>query len=158
MILRTAVYIKWWRKCTPWLFMISCFQLTSTSTKTIMLLLWHNAQSILPMLEIKFRCYEAKIEESEKADSCQESNPGHLSGCQVCDWGIQYHQCSIYRGLWGLVVVWLVWLSDTGGSSQRCPGFDSQRLLAFLHSFVPLYILSYLVPNIQHTIRAYHML
>ena len=32
MILRTAVYMKWWRKCvyTPWLFMISCFQLTST--------------------------------------------------------------------------------------------------------------------------------
>ena len=26
----------------------------------------------------KFRCYEAKIEESEKAGSCQESNPGHL--------------------------------------------------------------------------------
>ena len=28
-----------------------------------------------------------------------------LSGCQVCDWGIQYHLCSTYRGLWGLVVV-----------------------------------------------------
>ena len=31
------------------------------------------------MLEInEFRCYEAKIEESEKAGSRQESNPGHL--------------------------------------------------------------------------------
>ena len=30
-------------------------------------------------LEInEFRCYEAKIEESEKAGSRQESNPGHL--------------------------------------------------------------------------------
>ena len=28
-------------------------------------------------LEInEFRCYEAKVEESEKAGSCQESNPG----------------------------------------------------------------------------------
>ena len=26
----------------------------------------------------EFTCYEAKIEESEKAGSCQESNPGHL--------------------------------------------------------------------------------
>ena len=31
-------------------------------------------------LEInEFRCYEAKIEESEKAGSRWESNPGHLS-------------------------------------------------------------------------------
>ena len=31
------------------------------------------------MLEInEFRCYEAKIEESEKVGSHQESNPGHL--------------------------------------------------------------------------------
>ena len=27
----------------------------------------------------KFRCYEAKIEESEKAGSRWESNPGHLA-------------------------------------------------------------------------------
>ena len=33
-----------------------------------------------------------------------------LSGCQVCDWGIQYHLCSTYRGLWGL------WLSGCHGS------------------------------------------
>ena len=26
----------------------------------------------------EFRCYEAKIEESEKAGSRRESNPGHL--------------------------------------------------------------------------------
>ena len=26
----------------------------------------------------EFRCYEAKIEESEKAGSHRESNPGHL--------------------------------------------------------------------------------
>ena len=34
------------------------------------------AQSILTHAE--FRCYEAKIEKSEKAGSCQESNSGHL--------------------------------------------------------------------------------
>ena len=34
-----------------------------------------------------------------------------LSGCLVCDWGIQYHLCSTYRGLWGLVVVGWSWLS-----------------------------------------------
>ena len=37
---------------------------------------WESTQSILPHTE--FRCDEAKIEESEKAGSCQESNPGHL--------------------------------------------------------------------------------
>ena len=35
-----------------------------------------DAQSILPQAE--FRCYEAKMEESEKGGSRQESNPGHL--------------------------------------------------------------------------------
>ena len=55
-----------------------------------------------------------------------------LSGCQVCDWGIQYHLCSIHRGLWGLVVVQLSWLSGRALAAQaRCPGFDSQRLPAF---------------------------
>ena len=32
-----------------------------------------------PRCKQKFRCYEAKIEESEKAGSRQESNPGHLA-------------------------------------------------------------------------------
>ena len=41
-----------------------------------------------------------------------------LSGCRVCDWGIQYHLCSTYRGLWGLVVVWLVWLSGRALAAQ----------------------------------------
>ena len=31
-----------------------------------------------------------------------------LSGC---NWSIQYHLCRTCRGLWGLVVVWLSWLS-----------------------------------------------
>ena len=34
-----------------------------------------------------------------------------LSGYWVCDWGIQHHLCSACRGLWGLVVVQLSWLS-----------------------------------------------
>ena len=41
-----------------------------------------------------------------------------LSGCQVCDWGIQYHLCSTYRGLWGLVVVQLLWLSGRALAAQ----------------------------------------
>ena len=41
-----------------------------------------------------------------------------LSGCQVCDWGIQYHLCSTYRGLWGLVVVRLLWLSGRALAAQ----------------------------------------
>ena len=35
-----------------------------------------------------------------------------LSGCQGCDWGIQYQVYSTYRGLWELVVVQLSWLSS----------------------------------------------
>ena len=55
------------------------------------------------MLELKeFRCYEAKIEETQKASSSWESNSrvgGHLA-------------------------VMAQWQS-AGGSSQRCSGFDS---------------------------------
>ena len=60
-------------------------------------------------LEIKeVRCYEAKIEESEK--------------------GQQYIQRIVRVG--GCPAVVAQWQS-TGGSSQRCPGFDSRRLPAF---------------------------
>ena len=41
-----------------------------------------------------------------------------LSGCQVCDWGIPYHLCSTYRGLWGLVVVRVSWLSGRALPAQ----------------------------------------
>ena len=44
----------------------------------------------------KFRCYEVKIEESEKAGSHLESNPGHLA-CAASALPLSY----------GLVVVWL---------------------------------------------------
>ena len=56
-----------------------------------------------------------------------------LSGCQVCDWGIQYHLCSTYRGLWGVggCPAVVAQGQSTGGSTQRCPGFDSRRLPAF---------------------------
>ena len=33
--------------------------------------------TLLLYLPVLVRCYEVKIEESEKAGSCQESNPGH---------------------------------------------------------------------------------
>ena len=52
-----------------------------------------------------------------------------LSGSQVCYCGIQYQLCSIYRRLWGLVVI-QQW-QNTGRSSQGCPGFNSQWLPAF---------------------------
>ena len=55
-----------------------------------------------------------------------------LSGCQVCDWRIQCHLCSTFRGLWGLVVVWQSWLSGRALAAQaRCPGFDTQWLPTF---------------------------
>ena len=41
-----------------------------------------------------------------------------LSGCQMCDWSFQYHLCSTYRGLWGLVVVRLLWLSGRALAAQ----------------------------------------
>ena len=43
------------------------------------------------------------------------------------------------RGLWGLVVVWLSWLSGRALAAQaRCPGFDSWQLPAFsLSSILP---------------------
>ena len=53
----------------------------------------------------KFRCYEAKIEESEKAGSCQESNPGHLAcaasalSIATCtDLHVSTHLC-IFKGV-----------------------------------------------------------
>ena len=71
--------------------------------------------SHLTLVINEFRCYETKIEASEKAGSCRESNPGHL-------W-------RIVRG-GGCPAVVAQWQS-TGGSSQRYPGFDSRRLPAF---------------------------
>ena len=45
----------------------------------IILLNYMLRASCLLTLEIKeCRCYEAKTEESEKASSCQELDPGHL--------------------------------------------------------------------------------
>ena len=41
-----------------------------------------------------------------------------MSGCQVCDWGIQYHLCSTCRGLWELVVIRLLWLSGRALAAQ----------------------------------------
>lgn len=53
-------------------------------------------------LEIKeFRCYKAKIEESEKV---------YIENCEGW-WLSGYHACLSGRAL-------------HGGSSQRCPGFD----------------------------------
>ena len=63
-----------------------------------------------------------------KSTQHQESNPGIR------------HLCSIHRGLWGLVVVWLSWLSDS--SSQRCPQFDSRQLHASLFTSLYFYLIA----------------
>ena len=44
----------------------------------------------------KFRCYEAKIEESEKAGSRRESNPGHLA-CAASALPLSYDNHSAAR-------------------------------------------------------------
>ena len=41
-----------------------------------------------------------------------------MAGCQVWDWGIQYHLSSTHRGLWQLVVVQLSWLSGRALAAQ----------------------------------------
>ena len=73
--------------------------------------------------------YEVKIEESEKAGRCQESNPGHIGLSR--QWSIG----SVRVG--GRPAVVGQWQS-TGGSSQRCPGFDSRQLPAFSLSSISL--------------------
>ena len=62
----------------------------------------------------KFRCYEAKIEESENASSDQELNPGHLwlEPPVLCHWGLGLSGCcSLVAEYWRLKpeVSW-VWL------------------------------------------------
>ena len=55
-----------------------------------------------------------------------------LSGCQVCNWGIQYHLRITYRGLWELVVVWLSGCCSSAAEHWRlkpevsCIGFPRQ--------------------------------
>ena len=89
-----------------------------------------NAQSILPHAGIKcIRCHE---EESVKFGST-------------------------YRIWWGLVVVWLSWLS-TGGSSQRCPGLDSKQLPTFSlslfhHNYFIIYVLCKLCCERENFLR-----
>ena len=67
------------------------------------------AQSILPHAGNR-EIYEAKIEESEKANSRRESKPVHVQRI------VRVGGCLAVVALW----------QSTGGSSQRCPGFDSQ--------------------------------
>ena len=107
-------------------------------------------------LEIKeFRCYEGKIEESEKAGSHRELNPGYLwlEPPVLCHWtttagqpptltilhmyctgGTEWLSCTPgshtedYEGWWLSDCRVSVQWQSTGGSSQR---FDSRQLLAF---------------------------
>ena len=72
--------------------------------------------------------YEVKIEESEKAGRCQESNPGHIGLSR--QWSIG----SVRIG--GRPAVMGQW-QNTGGS--RCPGFDPRQLPAFSLSSISLH-------------------
>ena len=78
------------------------------------------------MLEIKeFRCYEAKIEESDKGSQLPGVEPSGvpLPWCLVawCPVGVEPSGCPVAVAQW----------QSTSGSSQRCPGFDSRWLPAF---------------------------
>ena len=82
-------------------------------------------------LEInEIRCYEAQIEESEKGRQLPGVEP-MLSGFRRS--GAFSTTCAVYiedLRVGGCPAVVAQWQS-TGGSSQRCPGFDSRRLPAF---------------------------
>ena len=70
-----------------------------------------------------------------------------LRSSQMCDWGIQYHLCSTYRGLWGLVVVRLSWLSGRtlaaqargvlGSTPGGCRLFTASPVATAQNCFVP---------------------
>ena len=70
-----------------------------------------------------------------------------LSSCQMCNWCFQYQLCNTYRGLWGLVVVWLLWLSGRALAAQAssvlgltfrcCWPFHSLFLSEFLYNKLP---------------------
>ena len=91
------------------------------------------------------RCFEAKIEESEKAGSHQESNPGYLACAANAELrqpdNHQSSQSSIYTAQ---VVLKRLSLTPSSHSvcavrtsaQVRCRGFDSQRLSAFLISSI----------------------
>ena len=53
----------------------------------------------------KFRCYEVKIEESEKAGSQLDDHQPSQSSICTAQVGLKWLSCT--PGLWGLVVVWL---------------------------------------------------
>ena len=73
------------------------------------------------MLEIKeFRSYEVKIEESEKASSHRESNPGHF-WLEPPAKNTHTEDCRV-GGCPAVVAQW----QSTAGLSRRCPGFDSR--------------------------------
>ena len=93
----------------------------------------------------EFGCYEAKIEESEKGRQLPGVEPRtHLA------WAASTLQLSHVRigGCPAIVAQW----QSTGGSSQMCPGFNSQQLLATGLFHFPLLsphnIQIHLLPNI----------
>ena len=106
------------------------------------------------MLEInEFRCYEAKIEESEKkvkkAGSRQESNPGHLwlaVYIEDCEGWWSSGCCGSVAEHW-----WLIIMENWVEFGTRLVG---SRLLPFLMCFVTL--ISYLFLHIELLFSSLH--
>ena len=64
---------------------------------------------------------------------CRQNSVRGAARCATA-WGIQSHLCSKYRGLWGLVVVQLLWLSGRALAAQARAVLGStwsQQLPAF---------------------------
>ena len=107
---------------------------------------------------MKFRCYEAKIEVKRSTVSrsrTQDTWVGARCATEAFSTTSAVHieDCEgWWLSGWSGSVILVAQARDVLGST---PGFNSWQLLAFLHNFVPLYILSYLVPIIYNT---HHML
>ena len=136
----TSLTITSWtyKSCAPHIMSWCSFTITVTVLMTLTDVFPTTAETININ---EFRCYGVKLEESEKATSGQESNPGHLwlEPPVLCHWMRRQpdnHQpsqssiCLLHR--------WF-WMPQLHITSQRCPGFDC-RLFHFplfsVHKFL----------------------
>ena len=80
------------------------------------------------LYQTRYRCYEAKIEGSEKGRQPQEVEPRTPLAWAVSALPLSYSNQTTTNPHNPLYVHVLY---STGGSSQRCPGLDSQQLPSF---------------------------
>ena len=104
-------------------------------TKTVVKEIYSYPREKERLISFLIWCYEAKIEESEKTGSHRESNPGHF--CHLATTAgqppaptILYMYCISGTECLSLTPAVVFKWQSTGGSSQRCPGFDSWQLPA----------------------------